>query len=123
MCLKMHSVTHGNMVSGFLISIFLAPRFMEVINLSVNSGRSFSYQPSGAVEFSPQRGMQYAEKSFCYRIAPADVPVRVAQRVVAVRAGHPAIRNAVVQVADAEVKNKKDQPAHCIPYKIMDYAN
>ena len=62
-------------------------------------------------------------KSFCYRIAPADVPVRVAQGVVAVRAGHPAIRNAVVQVADAEVKNKKDQPAHCIPYKIMDYAN
>ena len=63
MCLKMHSATHGNMVSGFLISIFLAPRFMEVINLSVNSGRSFSYQPSGAVEFSPQRGMHDGVKN------------------------------------------------------------
>jgi hypothetical protein len=88
---------------------------MEVINLSVNSGRSFSYQPSGAVEFSPQRGMYYARKNNYHRIAPADVPVRVAQGVVAVRAGHPAIRNAVVQVADAEAKNKKDQPAQYIP--------
>ena len=70
MCLKMHSATHGNMVSGFLISIFLAPRFMEVINLSVNSGRSFSYQPSGAVEFSPQRGMHYARKIIITELRP-----------------------------------------------------
>lgn len=36
------------------------------------------------------------------RKAPADVPVRVSQGGAAVRAGHPATRNAAAQAADAE---------------------
>ena len=62
-------------------------------------------------------------KSFCYRIAPADVPVRVAQGVVAVRAGHPAIRNAVAQAARASVVKGKSVDAGGRRNKIKDYAN